>query len=156
MSKEVLTELGHKKEVYKRWKQGQVTQDEYRAPVQSCRDGVRKPKVGLELNLERDVKGSNKRFYKYINSKKMTRENTGLLLNGAGELVKNDMEKAKMLNAAFVSVFTSKNGFWESQAPEAGKVWYKGDLDLVEENQVREQLSRLDIHKSIGSDGLHP
>lgn len=102
MSKEVLTELRHKKEVYKRWKQGQVTQDEYRAPVQSCGDGVRKPKVGLELNLERDVKGRNKRFYKYINSIKMTRENMGLLLNGAGELVKNDMEKAKMLNAAFV------------------------------------------------------
>lgn len=29
MSKEVLTELRHKKEVYKRWKQGQVTQEEY-------------------------------------------------------------------------------------------------------------------------------
>lgn len=30
MSKELLTELRHKKEVYKRQKQGQGTQDEYR------------------------------------------------------------------------------------------------------------------------------
>jgi len=37
--------------------------------------------------------------------------------------VTNDMEKAKILNAAFVLVFTRKNVFQESQVPEArGKV----------------------------------
>lgn len=48
MSKELLTEPGHEKEVYKRWKQ-QVAQKEYRAAVSPCRDGVRKVKADLEL-----------------------------------------------------------------------------------------------------------
>lgn len=53
----------------------------YRCPVQSCGGGARKAKAGLE----RDIKGNNKRFYKYVNSKRKTRENVGLLLNGEGK-----------------------------------------------------------------------
>ena len=41
------------------------------------------------------MKGSNKRFYNCIQSKKKTRENMGLMLNEAGHLVKNSMEKAE-------------------------------------------------------------
>lgn len=33
MGKEFLTELRRKKEMYKQWKQEQVTQEEYRVPV---------------------------------------------------------------------------------------------------------------------------
>ncbi|PKU39220.1 rna-directed dna polymerase from mobile element hypothetical protein [Limosa lapponica baueri] len=39
---------------------------------------------------------------------------------------------------------------------ETEKVWTKEDFPLVEEDQVREQLSKLDIHKSVGPDGMHP
>lgn len=56
----------------------------------------------------------------------------GLPLTGVRELVTNYLEKSKMLNAAFVSVYTSNNGFQESQAPAAReKVWCKEDLYLV-------------------------
>lgn len=34
-----------------------MTQEEYRNAVQSCRDGVRKAKANVELNLERYEKG---------------------------------------------------------------------------------------------------
>ncbi|KAK4824355.1 hypothetical protein QYF61_013690 [Mycteria americana] len=44
--------------------------------------GVRKAKADLELSLARDLKGNKRRFYKYINSKRMTKENISLLLNG--------------------------------------------------------------------------
>jgi len=36
------------------------------------------------------------------------RENAGPLLNEAGTLVTQDMEKAELLNTSFISVFTSK------------------------------------------------
>ncbi|PKU37480.1 rna-directed dna polymerase from mobile element jockey-like [Limosa lapponica baueri] len=36
------------------------------------------------------------------------------------------------------------------------EVWPKEDLPLVEEDQVRDQLRRLDIRKSMGPDGIHP
>ncbi|GAB0202828.1 mitochondrial enolase superfamily member 1 [Grus japonensis] len=45
----------------------------------------------------------------------------------------------------------------ESQILEVGeKVQRKEDLPLVEEDQVREHLGKLDIHKSMGPDGMHP
>ncbi|GAB0176869.1 mitochondrial enolase superfamily member 1 [Grus japonensis] len=40
-------------------------------------------KAHLELNLARDVKDNKKGFFKYISSKRKTRENVGLLLNEA-------------------------------------------------------------------------
>lgn len=41
-----------------------------------------------------DVEGDNKGFYRYIKSKRKTRENVGLLLRGAGDMVTKDMEEA--------------------------------------------------------------
>jgi len=39
-----------------------------------CRDGVRKVKAQLELNLARDVKNNNKGFYRYVRQKMKVKE----------------------------------------------------------------------------------
>ncbi|KAK4806752.1 hypothetical protein QYF61_005548 [Mycteria americana] len=60
------------------------------------------------------------------------------------------MEKAEVLNAFFTLVFTSKTSLQESQVPETrGKGWSKEDVPLVEEAQVREYLSKLDIQCTL-------
>lgn len=41
-----------------------VTCVEYRDGVQTCREWIRKTKVQMELNLERDVKSNKKGFYR--------------------------------------------------------------------------------------------
>ncbi|KAK4810492.1 hypothetical protein QYF61_004272 [Mycteria americana] len=85
----------------------------------------------MELNLARDVKGNKKGFCKYIGDKRKTRENVGPLLNGTGDLVTQDMEKADVLNAFFASVFTRKTSLQESHVPETkGRVWNKEDIPL--------------------------
>ncbi|KAK4826719.1 hypothetical protein QYF61_010934 [Mycteria americana] len=50
-------------------------------------DRVKKVKANLEPDLARHVKGNKKGFYKYMISKRKTRETMDLLLNGAGKLV---------------------------------------------------------------------
>lgn len=50
------------------------------------------------------MKGNKKGLYKYINNRRKTRENVSLPLNGEGDLMTNDTEKTKILNAAFISV----------------------------------------------------
>ena len=81
----------------------------------------------------------------------------GPLLNGAGVLVTNDTEKAELLNAFFASVFTAKASPQECQTLETREeAWRKEDFPLVEEDWVRDHLGKLDTHKSMGPDGMHP
>jgi len=94
MSKELLVELRQKRKVYRMRKDGQATWEEYRNAVRAFREAMRNAKAHLELDLARDVKDNRKGFFKYISSKRMTRENVGPPLNEMGALVTEDMEKA--------------------------------------------------------------
>ena len=83
-----------------------MIQEAHRDTVQVCRDGVRKSKAHLELNLTREMKGKKKGFYRYVSNKWKTRENVALQLNGAEDLVTKDTEMPDILNAFLASVFT--------------------------------------------------
>jgi len=73
-----------------------------------------------------------------------------------GTLVTEDAEKAELLNAFFVSVFSAKAGPQESQPLEVREeAWRKDDLLLVKEDCVRDHLHNLDAHKSVGPHGMH-
>ncbi|PKU39127.1 rna-directed dna polymerase from mobile element jockey-like [Limosa lapponica baueri] len=55
-----------------------------------------------------------------------------------------------------LEVFIAQVDPQESQTLEVTeKVWMKDDFTLFEEDQVRDQLSKLDIHTSMGPDGMH-
>ncbi|CAM5097098.1 unnamed protein product [Natator depressus] len=76
------------------------------------------------------------------------------LLNEGGNLVTQDVEKANVLNAFFASVFTNKVS---SQTAALGSTaWAGGDQPCVEKEVVRDYLEKLDEHKSMGLDALHP
>lgn len=49
--------------------------------VQTGRDQVRKDKAKLKIqvNMDRDIKGKKKRFFRYIGDKRKTSENVGPL-----------------------------------------------------------------------------
>jgi len=50
-----------------------------------------------------------------------------------------------------------KAGPQASQSPEVREeAWRNKELPLVEEDCVRDRLSKLDTHKSMGPDGMHP
>lgn len=57
MNKKVLTKLKHKRKLYQRWKQEQVTQEEYKNSL-SLQGWERQ--IHLELNLVRYVKSNKK------------------------------------------------------------------------------------------------
>ncbi|CAM5155513.1 unnamed protein product [Natator depressus] len=151
---EILADLKHKKEAYKKWKVGHMTREEYKNIARACRKDIRRAKSHLELQLARDVKSNKKGFFRYVGNKKKAKESVGPLLNEGGNLVTEDVEKANVLNAFFASVFTNKVS---SQTAALGITeWGRDGQPSVEIEVVRDYLEKLDVHKSMGPDELHP
>jgi len=69
-----MVRLRGKKELHREWKQGQVTWEEYRDAARLCRDGVRKTKAQMELNLARDAVNNKKGFYRHVSQKRKVKE----------------------------------------------------------------------------------
>lgn len=70
-------------------------------------------KAHLEFNLAGGVKDHEKGFCKYARSKRKTRKNVDLLLNGAEASVMKNFERAEFLNTFFSSVFTYETSLLE-------------------------------------------
>ncbi|OWK55170.1 hypothetical protein RLOC_00015312 [Lonchura striata] len=75
-----------------------------------------------------------------------------------GNLVTADEEKVEVLNAFFASVFSEKMAFPQDSSPFGlvDGVREQNDPPIIQEEAVRELLSCLDVHKSMGPDGIHP
>ena len=81
----------------------------------------------------------------------------GPLVNEVGALVAKDTQKAELLNAFFASAFTAKTSPLESLSfGTREEIWRNEDFPLVEEDQVRDLLGKLDTHISMDLDGIHP
>ncbi|KFR03253.1 hypothetical protein N306_07323, partial [Opisthocomus hoazin] len=106
LRQEMLVKLRKKSELHRQWKQGLASWEEYREAARLCRDGVRKAKAQLELNLARDAKNNKKGFYRYVSQKKMVKESVPPLMSKTSKLVTADEEKAEVHNNFFASVFT--------------------------------------------------
>uniref|UniRef100_A0A8C3BA48 Reverse transcriptase domain-containing protein n=1 Tax=Cairina moschata TaxID=8855 RepID=A0A8C3BA48_CAIMO len=157
MSKELINKIKRKRMVYEMWKKSLSYWEEYRCVVRACRDAKRKAKAHLEMRLAKEIKDNKKGFFKYVNSKRKTRDNVGPLLNKGGVLVTGDAEKAEILNAFFASVFASRTLLQDSLPLAIGqRVWKMEGSPLEDVGVVRERLSGLNTHKSMGPNGMHP
>ncbi|CAM4331600.1 unnamed protein product [Lepidochelys olivacea] len=151
---EILADLKHRKEAYKKWKIGQMTREEYKYIAWACRSEISKAKSHLELQLARDVKSNKKGSFRYVSNKKKVKKSVCPLLNEGGNLLTGNVEKGNVLTAFFASVFTDKDS---SQTAALGSTaWGGGDQPSVEKEVVRDNSEKLDKHKSMGPDALHP
>ncbi|GAB0189925.1 mitochondrial enolase superfamily member 1 [Grus japonensis] len=67
------------------------------------------------------------------------------------------MEKAEVLNDIFASVFTSKCSSHTVQVTEGkGRDWEREKLPTAGEDEVRDCLRNLKVHKPMGPDEMHP
>ncbi|KAK4814045.1 hypothetical protein QYF61_006552 [Mycteria americana] len=95
LTRELWLELRKKRRVYDLWKKGRATQEDYKGVARLCREKIRRAKAELELNLAAAVKDNKKHFFKYISSKRRAKENLLPLVDGGGNTVIKDEEKAE-------------------------------------------------------------
>ncbi|KAK4832645.1 hypothetical protein QYF61_024673 [Mycteria americana] len=125
-----------KKKFYDLWKQGQASQEYHRSVVHLRREKTQKAKAQQELKLAIVVSDNKKGFFKYVHSKRRFKENTGSILNKDGHLTNGDEEKVESP---------------ESEDHACGN----SDFPFVGTEIVRDQLYHLNVHKSMGPDGIH-
>ncbi|PKU27644.1 rna-directed dna polymerase from mobile element jockey-like [Limosa lapponica baueri] len=66
------------------------------------------------------------------------------------------MEKAEVVNDFFASVFTNKGSNHTVQVAEGkGRDWENEEPPTIGEDQVRDHLRNLKVHKSMGPDVIH-
>ena len=80
------------------------------------------------------------------------------LLGVAGDVATRDMEKAEILDAFFWPPFSTGRACPQgSQVPEpASRVCGHEAVPTVKEDRVKNHLSQLDIHESMGPGRMHP
>lgn len=110
----------------------------------------------LELNLASNVKSNKKGFYKCLTSKR--RRLVTMWADcwiGEGLCWYRTWERLRYWMPPSPQSLLSRPSFRNSKFWKMGKVYSKEGLLLVEEDQIRIYLSKLDIHKCMGPDGMH-
>uniref|UniRef100_A0A8D0DX11 Reverse transcriptase domain-containing protein n=1 Tax=Salvator merianae TaxID=96440 RepID=A0A8D0DX11_SALMN len=155
MNPELNNLLKRKKEMFKKWKEGDISKEEYNAICRNCRISVRKAKAKNELRIAREAKNNKKGFWGYVRSKRKVKEAIGPLQNEKGDLVKNNIQKAELLNSYFASVFSQK-GKETSVGLHCAVQGIRESRLCMDKKKVREHLANLNVFKSPGPDELHP
>lgn len=134
---------------------GQATQEAYQG-IDCAGMRLKKAKAHLEMNLERDIKGNNDSFHKYMNSRGMTKENVVPQLNGIGVMVRKDIEKTRVLIAFSPQPLLLTPAF---SNPKSWDHWdsMQEERHALSSGGPRYEPLKLDMHnKSMGPDGQHP
>jgi len=130
---------------------------ECREIVQTASEHVRKAKALMELSLARTSKATRKASIGMSVIKMKAREKIGPLQEEAGDLVTQDIEKAEVLNDFLTSVFSGKYSSHTAQVAEGkSRNWQSEEPPALGEDQVKEHLRNLKVHKSMGPNEMHP
>ncbi|KAK4826952.1 hypothetical protein QYF61_012801 [Mycteria americana] len=118
---------------------------------------TQKAKAQLELKLASVESDKKKAFFQYVDSKRRSKENTGLILVEDGHLTNRDEEKGEAFNAFFASVFNNTDRAWTAWSSELeDHDCRNSDFSFMDAETVRHQLYQLNIPKPMGPGGIHP
>ena len=115
---------------------------------------VRKAKRTFERNIAKESKENPKAFWRYVKRSMVSKVNVGNLKYN-GTTAETDTEKAELLNLFFSNVYTDENLANMPDVDITNNVYSICELRVTPQS-VHQKLSKLNVNKSAGPDGLHP
>ena len=148
----------HKNKLYRKYRNNSTTRTlyDFRAQRHVVKKLVKKSKFEYEINLSKEIKNNPKRFYSYVNSKKVVRESVSSIEKSDGSITGDPNEIAEALNDHFTSVFTVHR---RDTVPIEKNNEISNDETVIPELEINESdiveaLSRIKPNKSSGPDGI--
>ena len=155
MSKESLTMLRRKHNLWKRYQQTKSFQDfeEYKRQEKKTQKEIRRSKRKFERKLSRAKGKGNRLFNSYIRSKTKSRSTIGPLKNKEGVSITDDYGMAEILNDFFASVFTDESS---GAVPQMASLLSESCISLVniEESMVCDKIKKLKPSCAPGPDKI--
>ncbi|KAF2351845.1 Reverse transcriptase domain [Trinorchestia longiramus] len=109
--------------------------------------------VFCDVDVAVQAKTNPKSFYKYVNDRRLKRDTIGPLIDSEGSTQTNNKSNAKILYTYFTSVFTHQD-ITEIPQPHVLNTQEILSDGVFTVEEVEEQLSILNPHKSTGPDDL--
>ena len=124
---------------------------------QECANIVKRSKRSYEKKIANEVNKSSKSFWRYVNSKRKTKDSIGMLVREDNTEAKTDFDKAETLNCFFSSVFVGP----DNEGNDHIDIVQHENRNLLEnillsEEDVLKALNSLNPEKSPGPDYIHP
>src|SRR6266516_3110979 len=111
-----------------------VTENNYKKIRNEVVKYIGKLKRNLEIKIAEKIKTDSKKFYAYVNRKRIVKDKIGPIENSEGKLIHDAAEMAQILNKYFGTVFTKEIGINEE--------WSK---TFLKEKENMETMDNIDI-----------
>jgi len=112
-----------------------------------------------QIDIAHQCKTNPKKIWNYVNSKFKNKNKIGNLSFknsiGIDDLTNNDSTKADILNNFFTSVFVKEDNTEFTHLNSIPNI-PNMDILVIDEEDILDRLSKININKSAGPDGLHP
>ncbi|KAK4826106.1 LOW QUALITY PROTEIN: hypothetical protein QYF61_005244 [Mycteria americana] len=154
LNRELWLELMKRRRVYDLWKKGLATQGDYKDAVRLCREKIRRAKAQLELHLPTAIKDNKKCFYKYISHKR--RDLYPLLDAGENIVTKDEEKRLRYLMPSLPQSLITSCSLGTQPSELEDRDGEQSEAPIIQGETVNDLLHHLDIHKSMGPDGIHP
>ena len=146
-----------KNNMYGRWRNSRDNEDyiSYARARNQARSACRKAVRLYEKDIASQIKQNPKQFWRCVKSKLKVRQGVPNLEREDGTLTETDFAKAEVLNSFFKKVFTLED---DPELPnvEQMRVIHPSQEVTFTDDDIEGLLSKLNIAKSAGPDGLHP
>jgi hypothetical protein len=154
MTKEILRAIRKKKRMWKRVREGQIT-EEYKKVEKEVKNMIRKAKRRFEKKLAAGGDGNKRPFFAYVKQRTKSRAAVGPLKDGSGNTISDNVGMTNLLNSTFKAGFTREN---VDDVPDPVNRPRHSNLRTVRftARKIEEKIAGLRTDAAAGPDGIGP